>query len=40
VATGKKVGQIKAIDMVYMWVETPYIFHFEDDWEFLAKGFI
>jgi hypothetical protein len=35
-----KVGQIKAIDLMYAQVETPYIFHCEDDWEFYRTGFI
>lgn len=33
-------GQIKTIDKAYAQVRTPYIFHCEDDWEFLAPGFI
>lgn len=35
-----KVGQIKAIDIMYEQVTTPYIFHLEDDWEFTKTGFI
>lgn len=35
-----KQGQIKSIDRVYSLVETPYIFHCEDDWEFYQSGFI
>lgn len=35
-----KVGQIKAIDHLYNLVETPYIFHCEDDWQFTRTGFI
>jgi len=35
-----KVGQIKAIDLMYAQVQTPYIFHCEDDWEFTKSGFI
>ena len=27
-------GQIKSVDYAYSMVETPYIFHLEDDWEF------
>ena len=38
--TGKKVGQVKAIDMAYALVETPYIFHLQEDWQVLQKGFI
>jgi hypothetical protein len=39
-STGRRVGQIAAIDLAYSKVKTPYIFHTEDDWEFYAKGFI
>jgi hypothetical protein len=40
VCTGKRVGQILAIDAAYDLVGTPYIFHCEDDWEFSAPGFV
>jgi hypothetical protein len=33
-------GQVHAIDTLYHQVETPYIFHCEDDWEFYQEGFI
>lgn len=36
----KRVGQIKAIDYAYAQVNTKYIFHCEDDWEFYASHFI
>jgi hypothetical protein len=26
--TGKKTGQLRAIDMAYLAIKTPYIFHF------------
>jgi len=35
-----RVGQIKAIDTMYQSVETKYIFHLEEDWEFYREGFI
>lgn len=35
-----KLGQIKSIDAAYEKVETPYVFHCEDDWLFLRPGFI
>jgi len=35
-----RVGQILAIDIAYHRVDTPYIFHCEDDWEFYQHGFI
>ena len=34
------IGQIKSIDRLYSSIDTPYIFHCEDDWEFYAPGFI
>lgn len=40
ISTGGRVGQIHAIDRAYAQVLTPYIFHFEDDWEFVRGGFI
>ncbi len=39
-STGKRVGQIAAIDYAYSRVKTEYIFHCEDDWEFYRPGFI
>lgn len=39
-STGRRVGQIAAIDYAYSRVQTPYIFHLEDDWEFYCAGFI
>ena len=35
-----RLGQIKSIDKAYSAVDTEYVFHCEDDWEFLRKGFI
>jgi len=35
-----QLGQIRSIDAAYSRVETPYIFHCEDDWEFHRPGFI
>ena len=40
ISTGRRVGQIAAVDYVYSRVTTPYIFHFEDDWEFHQAEFI
>ena len=34
------IGQIQSIDKVYSYVTTKYIFHCEEDWEFLQSGFI
>jgi hypothetical protein len=39
-ATEKHVGQIAAIDFAYQRLDTPFIFHLEDDWEFYRPGFI
>ena len=36
----QNIGQIKSIDKAYSLVETEYIFHCEDDWEFYDYGFI
>ncbi len=36
----ERLGQLKSIDKAYEEVETEYIFHCEDDWEFLKEGFI
>ena len=33
-------GQLKSIDKAYNEVDTEYVFHCEDDWEFLKEGFI
>ncbi len=34
------LGQIKSIDRMYSQVESEWIFHCEDDWEFFESGFI
>lgn len=34
------IGQISSIDKAYSLVDTEYIFHCEDDWEFYNYGFI
>lgn len=36
----EKLGQTKSIDKAYLLVTTPYIFHCEDDWQFVSSGFI
>jgi hypothetical protein len=35
-----RVGQIASVDRAYALVNTPYIFHCEDDWEFHRAGFL
>jgi hypothetical protein len=35
-----KLGQMASIDLAYSRIETPYIFHCEDDWKFTRAGFI
>lgn len=34
------VGQIRSIDRAYALVDTPYVFHCEDDWRFFRAGFV
>lgn len=34
------LGQMPSIDRAYAGVQTPYIFHCEDDWRFFRSGFI
>jgi hypothetical protein len=34
------IKQIASIDKLYSYVKTKYIFHCEEDWEFLKSGFI
>lgn len=34
------IGQVSSIDKAYSFVDTEYIFHSEDDWEFFDHGFI
>lgn len=36
----KRLGQLRSIDKAYAEVDTEYVFHCEDDWEFLKPGFI
>lgn len=33
-------GQVQSIDIAYSRVETPYVFHSEDDYEYFKHGFI
>jgi hypothetical protein len=35
-----KLGQIKSIDKAYSIIDTEYVFHCEEDWEFYKPGFI
>lgn len=39
-ATDQKLGQVVAIDVAYQEVRTEFIFHCEDDWEFVEAGFV
>ena len=39
-STGRRLGQMPAIDAAYKSVGSEYIFHCEDDWEFIAPGFV
>ncbi|MDL2216630.1 hypothetical protein LJB81_02710 [Desulfovibrio sp. OttesenSCG-928-M14] len=38
--TRPRLGHLLGIDVAYKYVDTEYIFHCEDDWEFYGKGFI
>lgn len=40
IQVGRRIGQMHAIDLAYAQVNTPYIFHLEDDWSFYRYGFI
>jgi len=40
IANNPKKGQTASIDAMYARVETPYIFHCEDDWKFTRPDFI
>ena len=40
IETGRRVGQVAAIDYAYSRVRTPYIFHLEDDWWFFRPGYM
>ena len=35
-----KLGQIRSIDLAYSHVDTKYIMHCEDDWQFFRPGFM
>ena len=35
-----RLGQIRSVDRAYAQVDTPYIFHCEDDYEFFRSGFM
>ena len=37
---GVNMGLIDSIDRAYSMVKTPFVFHTEDDWEFIKPGFI
>lgn len=38
--TGGRQGQIRNIDRCYSMIDTPYVFHCEDDFEFIKEDFI
>jgi hypothetical protein len=40
IVNGTQIGQMRSIDRAYAEVETPYVFHSEDDWSFYRSGFI
>ena len=40
IINSENIGQVASIDKAYSFVETEYIFHCEDDWEFFDTGFL
>ena len=38
--TRPRLGQLLGIDVAYKYVDTEYIFHCEDDWEFYGRSFL
>lgn len=40
IVNNPKLGQMKSIDAAYALLDSEYIFHCEDDWEFYREGFI
>jgi glycosyltransferase involved in cell wall biosynthesis len=36
----ENIGAYESIDLAYSQVKTPYVCHFEDDWEFTSGGFL
>ena len=40
IVNDNNIGQMRSIDRLYSDIDTKYIFHCEEDWEFLKSGFI
>lgn len=40
IINSENIGQVSSIDKAYSFVDTEYIFHCEDDWEFFDYGFM
>ena len=40
IINNKRIGQLNSIHKAYSCVNSDYIFHCEDDWEFFEYGFI
>jgi hypothetical protein len=40
IANEENIGQVLSIDTAYSFVDTEYIFHCEDDWEFFDENFL
>lgn len=40
IINNENIGQVASIDKAYSLIETDYIYHSEDDWEFFNSGFI
>ena len=40
IINSSKYGQVRSIDQIFSRVDTKWVFHCEDDWEFIHDGFI
>ncbi len=36
----ERIGQVRSIDKLYSSIQTDWVFHCEDDWEFIDSGFL
>ena len=40
IVNSSNLGQLNSIDLAYSFVRSNYVFHLEEDWEFVKPGFI
>ncbi len=40
IKNSENLGQVASLDLGYSYIDTDYIFHTEDDWEFYGSGFV